>query len=333
MQLLSYFVVRRETAPIISYSNPQRSNSRVKGEKFNRRLTIAENSGAWHEIFKLYVKLAIVELALSKSCFRWNCWPADYLVDIFRDKCIYHLSRKKTPARREFPSTEMDSESVSTVKSTSFSGRSLLSKRTMSSAASSADPRFRKTPVAPQVNKFTSFFFNRPFSKNVHLALRASFGMTWAFFLTTTFSQTFSAFILRGFLWRNCEGFYLFCASAWIFTCIHYIPVACCRIRDDQFRHAFSACEFQLLDFLRVSVHSPALRRWNRKRDELVKSVCFILGQDKEKLETIPDSVVAQKRLAQCTTSYDLTDRSGNCLDISEKPNTARAKDFLKGRQ
>ena len=67
MQLLSYFVVRRETAPIISYSNPQRSNSRVKGEKYNRRLTIAENSGASNEIFKLYVKLAIVKLALSKS--------------------------------------------------------------------------------------------------------------------------------------------------------------------------------------------------------------------------------------------------------------------------
>ena len=198
MQLLSYFVVRRETAPIISYSNPQRSNSRVKGEKYNRRLTIAENSGAWHEIFKLYVKLAIVELALSKSCFRWNCWPADYLVDIFRDKCIYHLSRKKTPARTEFPSTEMDSESVSTVKSTSFSGRSLLSKRTMSSAASSADPRFRKTPVAPQVNKFTSFFLTGPFSKNVHLALRASFGMTWAFFLTRCWPREIWAYGPRG---------------------------------------------------------------------------------------------------------------------------------------
>lgn len=157
---------RRETAPIISYSNPQKSNSRVRSKEsgFSRRLTIAENSG-----------------------------------------------------------------------------RSLLSRRTMSSAASSADPRFRKTPVAPQpVAEFVTIYFG---TKSVIVN-------------------------------SNCTIFYIF-------------------------RYILKLYE----------------------------------EQDKEKLETIPESLVAQKRLAQCTSSYDLTDRSGNCLDISEKPNTARAKEFLKGRQ
>ncbi|CBY23651.1 unnamed protein product [Oikopleura dioica] len=54
----------------------------------------------------------------------------------------------------------MESESASSVKSTSFSGRSLLSRKTMSSAASSADPRFRKTPVAPQpIAEFVTIYF------------------------------------------------------------------------------------------------------------------------------------------------------------------------------
>ncbi|CAG5109413.1 Oidioi.mRNA.OKI2018_I69.chr2.g3958.t1.cds [Oikopleura dioica] len=156
---------RRETAPIISYSNPQRSSSRVKRESsYNRRLTIAENSG-----------------------------------------------------------------------------RSLLSRRTMSSAASSADPRLRKTPIAPQpIAEFVTIHFG---TKSVLVN-------------------------------ANCTIFYVF----------RYIL------------HLYE-------------------------------------GQDKEKLENIPESLVAQKRLAQCTSSYDLTDKNGNCLDIAEKPNTARAKDFLKGRQ
>ena len=75
-------------------------------------------------------------------------------VDIDSDRNIYHLSSGRMLLRKEqfvHKFEEMDSESVSSIKSTSFSGRSLLSRRTMSSAASSADPRFRKTPVAPQV--------------------------------------------------------------------------------------------------------------------------------------------------------------------------------------